>query len=262
MSERTKFIPEFKMPSAEALRQSSLAWYDRIGPTLIDQWPKEVAALSMPTKFIPFPLEIAELMFEPLSDGPRAAVRDFARQIDSEIGWSRKFARLNSRSPKDATWPFSVPATLSGKEVISMFSGSERILDDLCYFQHIPEHPAFVCLRDWVFAFWTECEFRCFVKDGELIAVTHYDYTKPWSGPEDGGKEIRADIDAWFAEQLKPNLHIDTVVFDIHRDGRNPILLIELNPYGLSDPCHFKTYAKVESASSYVEFAPPPGTEG
>lgn len=249
-------IPDLRTPSDEELRASSLRWFDRCGATLIDRWPAELMALSMPTTFVPFPIEIMEELFEPKGGQFSARVKEFAYQLDREIGWDRKFVRLNSRSPKDATWPFDVPATVSGKEVICMFAGSERMLDDLCYFRRIPEHPAYVCLRDWVWGFRTENEYRCFVKDGELIAVTHYDYTKPWAGPEDGGREIRAKIDAWFLDKVKPALPIATVVFDLHLNWQGQFLLIEINPYGLSDPCHLKSYQGVENAAGYIAFAP------
>lgn len=251
-------IPALVMPTEAELRASSLRWFEVTGPTLIDQWPRELMALSIPTTFVPFPIEIMEPLFEPKDGEFSKEVQEFAQQLDREIGWKRRFVRLNSRSPKDATWPFEAPATVSGKEAICMFAGSERIIDDLCWFSHIPEHPAYVCLRDWVWGFSTKNEYRCFVKDGKLIAVTHYDYTKPWQGPEDGGKATRAVIDDWFTDVLKPVLHVDTVVFDIHLDPHsrnNPLLLIEINPYGRSDPCYFKNYDRVENSSGYIEFA-------
>lgn len=253
-------IPELRMPSDEELRASSLAWFDRIGPTLIDRWPAELAALSVPTELVRFPMELMEPLFEPKGEWPDKDVAEFAMELDAKIGWRRRFVRLNSRSPKDATWPFEAPATISGKEALSMFAGSERILDDLCYFRRIPEHPAYVCLREWHWGFQTHNEYRCFVKGGKLIAVTHYDYTKPWGGPPDGGKEIRAAIDGWFAESVRPALPVDTVVFDAHFDphsNKQKLLLIEINPYGLSDPCHFGSYDRVENATGYVEYAPP-----
>lgn len=248
-------IPELVMPTEAELRESSLRWFDRIGPTLIDRWPTDLAALSMPTEFVKFPIEIMEELFEPKGDQFSKGIVEFASELDAKIGWKRRFVRLNSRSPKDSTWPFEVPATISGKEAISMFAGSERILDDLCRFSHIPEHPALVCLRDWVYGFRSEGEYRCFVKDGKLIAVTHYDYTKPWSGPIDGGRELRQQIDRWFVEKVRPALPLETVVFDLHLDHKG-FLLIEINPYGLSDPCHFQTYDRVENAGNFIEFAP------
>lgn len=248
-------IPEIVMPTAEQMRASSLRWFERIGPTLIDRWPAELAALSMPTEFVRFPLEVMEPLFEQKGDQPAKIIQDLASELDAKIGWKRRFVRLNSRSPKDATWPFEVPATISGKEALSMMAGSERMLDDLCYFRHIPEHPAYICLRDWVWGFQTENEYRCFVKDGELIAVTHYDYTHPWAGPEDGGAEMRVAINSWFDIALRPRLHIQTVVFDLHAHHDGSFLLIEINPYGLSDPCHFGSYERVENATNFIEFA-------
>lgn len=250
-----KIISAFEMPSEDELHKSSLAWFERVGPTLIDRWPPELAELSMPTELVQFPMELMEPLFETAKDWPEPRVAAFAMELDAKIGWKRRFVRLNSRSPKDATWPFEQPATISGKEALHMFAGSERIIDDLCRFSRIPEHPAYICLRDWVWGFSARNEYRCFVKDGDLIAVTHYDYTKPWGGPGDGGKEIRASIDKYFAERVKPALPIATVVFDLHINYQGEFLLIEINPYGLSDPCYFKSYDRVEKASGYIEYA-------
>jgi hypothetical protein len=188
----------------------------------------------------------------------------FAAELDAAMGWDRKFVRLNSRSPKDWPYPFEVPATCSGKEAISMMAGSERVLDDLYEFSWVPEQPAYVCLRDFVYWIKGWNEFRCFVKDGALIAVTHYDYRKP--APDKVTRkapDIRRIIDRYFLEKLKPALHVDTVVFDVAIDlpaGDQP-LLIEINPYGLSDPCWFGSYAEVERAATDIQCEFPEGAE-
>lgn len=247
-------IPDVVMPTPEELRESSLRWFERVGPTLIDRWPAELAALSMPTEFVRMPLELMEPLYDHPGEEPHPDVQAFAAELDAKIGWKRRFVRLNSRSPKDATWPFEAPATISGKEALHMLMCSERALDDLCRLRHIPEHPAYICLRDWVYGLSSRDEYRCFVKDGKLIAVTNYDYTQPWRGPEDGGKELREQIDRWFVDHVKPALPIDTVVFDLWT-GRKGFLLIEINPYGLSDPCYFKSYDRVENANGYIEYS-------
>jgi len=261
MSETAEFkIPKLRMPTPEEHREVSLAWLKRVQPTLIDQWPSELTALSMPTKLVKVD---AITMFEEicsLHDGKEMGpyLPALALELDRQIGWDRKFVRLNSRSPKDWPWPFHVPATISGKEAVSILSGSERVLDDLLEFKYVPEQPCFICLRDWVHWISGENEFRCFVKDGRLIAVTHYDYTKP--APERlavQGTDIRAKIDTYFIERLRPTLPIDTVVFDVALNYDGELLLIEINPYGLSDPCWFGSYAAVENANEPVQFAPP-----
>ena len=249
-------IPELRMPTDEEHRAVSLKWLSRIQPTLIDQWPADLMALSIPTKLMQIDVERAWTAIGDLYDG--RGINDFwkglALALDYHIRWDRKFIRLSSRSPKDNTFPFEVPATVSGKEACMMLMGSMRVMDDLMEFRWVPEQPAFVAIRDFDPRIRGENEFRCFVNDGDLIAVTHYDYTKPtpdWVREND--KQIREDIDRYFAKKLKPVLHVETVVFDLAHTNKQEFTLIEINPYGLSDPCHFGSYENVENASSFIE---------
>jgi hypothetical protein len=247
----------FKMPTDEEHREASLGWLSRVQPTLIDQWPSDLAALSIPTKMVRLdvPAVWDGLCRVQDGEGLTQPLYNLADELDREIGWERKFIRLNSRSPKDAPWPFEIPATISGKEAVHILLGSMRVMDDLMEFKWIPEQPAYVCLRDFMPGLRSNDEYRCFVKDGELIAVTHYDYTQPWIGPEDKGKELRNRIDKWFTESLRPVLHIDTVVFDLWVKWDGSFVLIEINPYGLSDPCYFGSYEAVESADCWIKYA-------
>lgn len=243
-------------PSEAELRAASLQWFDRIGDTLLDRLPPEVLALSMPTRFIRFPGELAAPLFE-LGRGVHPGLQELADELDRQMGWDRHFIRLNSRSPKDSPWPFETPATCSGKEAIGIMACSERMLEDLVSFAHIPEHPAYICLRDFVPGLRPSEELRCFVKDGELIAVSHYDYLNPITPPIDGGREIRERVETWFRDVLKPRLHIQTVVFDVWIGWNRDPLLIELNPYGLSDPCWLGSYENVENFGGHVAFSRP-----
>lgn len=250
---------EIRMPTPEEHRQTSLGWLNRIQNTLIDQWPADLMALSMPTKLVPFPEDLQQ-EFWGLYDGkaPGPTMNAKALELDAIMGWDRKFVRLNSRSPKDGAWPFAVPVTISGKEALSILAGSNRVIEDLVQFKYVPEQPVYICLRDFVPGMTPDREFRCFVKDGELIAVTHYDYQNAMKAPEDGGAALRGLIDNYFNNKLKPVLHMDTVVFDLYIGSGEP-MVIEINPYGLSDPCFFLSYEHVENARSYIqyEFAEP-----
>lgn len=247
---------EIREPTPAEHREASECWYERIGPTLIDQWPPDVLALSMPTKFVRFPMDCLDALFEPGS-WPHPGIDALAAELDAAMGWDRHFIRLNSRSPKDAPWPFEVPATCSGKEAVGLLAASERVMEDLIQFNYLPEQPALICLREFVPGMRTSREFRCFVRDGELIAVSHYDYHNPVQAPEDGGQAIREKIEAWFKAELRPRLHLQTVVFDVFLDWSGNVMLIELNPYGLSDPCWLGNYAQVEMFSGHVAFTSP-----
>jgi len=244
-----------KPPTPEEHRAASLSWLARVGPTLIDQWPADVLALSAPTIFVPAPMETMRGLFGDQGSW-RPGAAELAAELDGHMGWKRRFFRLNSRSPKDATWPFKLPVTCSGREVLSVMGASERVLDDLVHLNYLPEQPAFICLREFDHRIRPSDEYRCFVRDGDLVAVTHYDYTNPIGAPLDGGQAIRARIDAYFTETLKPRLHIATVVFDVALSYDGAVILIELNPYGMSDPCWLGSYAGVEAFEGYVAFAP------
>lgn len=49
---------------------------------------------------------------------------------------------------------------------------------------------------------------------------------------------------AFYDAHLKA--HYADVVFDMHAPGTTQEVLIELNPYGMSDPCLFGSYGEVE----------------
>lgn len=244
-------IPIPRQPTYEEHREASLAWYARCKSTLLDQLPKEILDLSMPTKFIEFPKELTEVLFEP---NRREELNDFAAELDAAMGWDTHFIKLNSRSPKDWPWPFEIPATCSGKEALNILGSSERILEDLIQFKYLPEQPVYVCLREFVPIIRSNMEYRCFVKDYKIIAVSYYDYTNPINAPADKGKETRTLIDNWYREKLEPCLHVKDVVFDLFINWNNDIILIELNPYGLSDPCCLESYENVENFNGYVAY--------
>lgn len=252
-------VIKMREPSPKELRDASMQWVSRVGPTLIDQWPDDVLALSMPTKFVRLPTGIIDDLFEHHGGVIPMSVRELAAELDGLLDWERHFIRLNSRSPKDAPWPFETPVTCSGKEAMMILGCSERVLDDMVCFEYIPEHPAYICARKFIPALRPDGEFRCFVKDGILIAISAYDYLHPVSAPDDGGRAIRDKIGHWFADVLKPRLHLDTVVFDVFLQRDGSIVLIELNPYGLSDPCFLGSYSAVETFAGAVAFGTPDG---
>lgn len=244
-----KRIPEIKMPTEKSLRAASSAWYAPLAGTMLDELPPDVLALSVPTKFIDFPIELAGSMF---GDGAMKRLSELADEMDSAMGWNEHFIKLNSRSAKDC-WD---GITCSGRHALSNFSCSMRILGDLASFRWLNEAKPKICLRELFFGnngpgTW---EFRCFVKDGDLIAVSDYDYTKPNPGITNDimVESVRGGIDRFFAD-LHPRMALETYVFDMVFTGRNKMLLIEVNPYGLSDPCFFKTYKNVENASGGIQ---------
>ena len=243
---------KFEMPTEAELQASSEAWYAPLKGTMLDELPPDVLALSVPTTFIDFPVELIEPLF---GTHPKACFGALIGEMDDVMGWDTKFVKLNSRSAKDIWDGF----TCSGKHALANMSGSMRILDDLSMFSHMKVVTPKICIRD-IFrgaggpGTW---EFRCFVKDGDLIAVSDYDYTKPneYLLMDSVAKKIRLDIND-FHHDLQQRMEIETYVFDVVFTGAD-FTLIEVNPYGLSDPCFFGSYANVEASNTWVQTSTP-----
>jgi hypothetical protein len=256
-------FPEIKLtiPTDEEVKASALRWYDRVGFSFIDQWPEQWRAASMPTTLLPLQMRTIKAMI----DGPENIEEwlnerdELADSIDRILDWRPHMIRLNSRSPKDMSFPSS-PVTVSGRTAVHWLAGSERVFDDLCKF-YSAKKPAFIALREYI---WmpSEGEFRCFVRDGELIAITQYDYVDnrviDFLQTKTARDTIWTTIEAWWKISIHPYSPVQEYVFDVF-SASDP-LLIEVNPYGLSDPCCAKSYANVELGGFF--FNPTGGEEG
>lgn len=225
-------------PSPEELHEVCSRKWERSGPFNIDQWPAEVLALSIPTKFIPV-TDFTE--WWRIFEGDEAVMLKYAKALDRAMGFGQHFIRMNSRSPKDAAYP-GLPITCAGKQAMWWISTSERCADDTSLHEHA-RRPFFICVREWrpIRPAW---EFRCFARGGEMIAVSRYDYANPAEMTDEVGPKVFAAAQQFYQDHLKH--HFQDVVFDLHAPGTGQQLLIELNPYGLSDPCLFGSYEAVE----------------
>ncbi len=248
MSEFT--IPEFRFPTEEELRTGAKAKFALSGAFNIERWPAEVRALSMPTKLVAVDAAEFQGIFEYQAAGWCELMQRYADQLDAEMGWDRYMIRLNSRSPKDASYPIS-PVTCSGKTAMEWLSTSVRVADDTSLHLYAGE-PLFIALREWR-PIRIDQEVRCFAKAGEVIGASRYDYGTPapaeWANASASAYER---IKAFYRDHLAE--HYETVVFDLAfgvPDYDGP-LLVELNPYGLSDPCCFGSYEAVENIGGFV----------
>ena len=242
-------IGPISVPTEDELRPHMLERWESQAKEAIDQWPEEIAALSVKTHLIPIDTnEIKEIYDNPESEAWLSAMNRYAALIDEKTGWNRHFIKLSTRSPKDAT--MNAPTiTLSGKQAMDWISNSERCLDDI-YMAHIAKKPIYIAVRE-IYHAAPGGEFRCFAKDGKLIAVSRYDYHKE-AQIEYPADKIFQQLSDWYEENIAA--HYQTVVFDVElgcydRDGQP--LLIELNPYGLSDPCLFRSYEAIEQEGGF-----------
>jgi D123 len=153
------------------------------------------------------------------------------------------FVRLGSRSPKDAFVRAEQFRVRSGAEAFTVLTaGSERIYSDLqaaLTFEYSPH----IFLREWTDI--PKCsEFRCFMRDRQLIGISQYFYRHHFSEIADDKDRIREAIKEFFGK-FKTACHLDTVCFDVFLTtdaaGGYVPRLVEINPFSdWTDPCLFK----------------------
>lgn len=219
---------------------------DNVAPVDMNNWPQHMFDLSMETTMI----KIGNDHFEGLVDQHADIIASYVAKVDEVMKGTPHFIKLNSRSPKDASYP-EAPIAVNGEDAISLIVNSMRCCEDMMD-MHMAGNECFIVLRK-VVPIELSREMRCFAKDGKLIAATRYDYGREadafWN--EEKCAELLAEATEFYEKHIKASY--DTVVFDLalglgeYAKANEKHLLIELNPYGLSDPCVFKSYANLEA---------------
>lgn len=235
-------IPKPVMPTIDEHRKSSAAWLSRIGPCLYENWPVALRSISFPTTWLELNQDDIEALLA-MMDGK---LIDNLPRLRTKIDQSLQaypdgcFAKLSSRSPKDF-WGGDNPCRYStAKEILDIFASSERILSDLVEYEYA-DTKCYMIFREYHKIPKHE-EFRCFVRDGKIAAVTQYHYRDQFHELSDPAwKSLCFDF---LNTAVLPILHLPMVVIDLWM--RPEPMVIEINPYGLSDPCLFD-YAEIES---------------
>lgn len=247
-------------------------------PTYIENWPSELARLSIPQAGLKLSRDQAERLGKNLvefgsafypdekypAEGP-PQIADIVGDLETIVqknlgGTDRLFVRLGSRSPKDA-WCETGPMVANADQAIERLCGiSERVFEDIAMALHEGYDP-YIWLRQWIdIEPWAE--FRCFQKGGKLVGISEYDYlAEPSAEIADNHPAIEWAIRRFWEQQFRPACHLDDVIFDVYltrkpgissRDidlntGKPSIQefvwevsLLEINPYfNLTDPCLF-----------------------
>ncbi|KAJ3190461.1 hypothetical protein HDU85_000759 [Gaertneriomyces sp. JEL0708] len=154
------------------------------------------------------------------------------------------FPKMNWSSPKDAAW-IATGSTLkcnSASDVFLLLKGSDFIAHDLshafeeCELQEssVPTRPPHfeLVLRKW-YDLRPSMEFRCFVKDHALVAITqrdtsnYYDFLPPMK------EELKQKIVEFYENKVKNQFPDKDYVFDVYisQKGQRKVWLIDINPF-------------------------------
>ncbi|KAL7641560.1 UNVERIFIED_CONTAM: hypothetical protein RMT77_007433 [Armadillidium vulgare] len=179
------------------------------------------------------------------SDSP-VAIAPNLKEFNQEIRKSIKrfggtaFPKLNWSSPKDAVW-ISYNKSLqcsSPGDVYLLLKSSDFVTHDLTSpykdcsdLEECSETNYCLILRKW-----TEInpsdEFRCFVKDKELVGISQRDTSQFYSSVHKEKDLIVEDIALFWEEHIRNYFHLFSYVFDVHRPKNGSVTLIDFGPFG------------------------------
>ena len=148
------------------------------------------------------------------------------------------FFRMSGHSPKDV--PLSLKVK-DGKDVMNLMLRSGRILIDLDMLRKFLIRAKYqnIILLPWNSNMNSEMEFRCFVYEGVLTAISQYEYAQVYESLQNHEflKTISESI-TFFHKKISSSIKFNSYVFDVFlspviKESKKEyfVYLIELNPF-------------------------------
>ncbi|GKV32068.1 hypothetical protein SLEP1_g40699 [Rubroshorea leprosula] len=150
------------------------------------------------------------------------------------------FPKLNWSAPKDSAWiaPSGTLRCTSFSEIALLLRSSDSLVNDLCHAydscsdKTLSRPPSFfLALRKWYPSLLPEMEFRCFVKDQLLIAISQREVTTFYPVLLEKKNDLKTLIEQFFADNVKLKFESENYTLDVYvtRDGR--VKILDFNPW-------------------------------
>ncbi|XP_076175687.1 translation initiation factor eIF2 assembly protein [Ptiloglossa arizonensis] len=161
---------------------------------------------------------------------------EFSQKIQDVIDdYGAVFVKSNWSSPLDATWvaPTKTLKCKTLEEVYLLLKSSDRIMRDLNNIRNYVnyESPLKACL---ILKQWQDInpctEFRCFVLENELIAISQRDISQYYSHNESEKYNIQIDIKSLFMEHIKDKFPLNNYSFDVIRYKKEKVKIVDFGP--------------------------------
>lgn len=245
----------FREPTDEERVARAVRNFEYLDGICMDQLPPDVLALSPETLFVELPQE-TKALWDEKDDDTIEVVADALRPLFLNPREPR-FFKLSTRSPKESHWIGCGVETWTPWQAIRRMQVSERCLDDAVLYLPHPTYRLKACSRKMM-PFVPHYEVRCFVKGGRFLAAAAYDpKTHLFWQADNFRQEARREVEEFWRGTLHPRMSVETYVFDYVLDRRwQDTPLVEINPYGHSDPCALLNYENVENFSGDVAVWP------
>ncbi|XP_054292003.1 translation initiation factor eIF2 assembly protein isoform X2 [Pongo pygmaeus] len=192
--------------------------------------------LPLPQNVKDYLLDDGTLVVSGRDDPPTHSQPDSDEEAE-EIQWSDD---ENTATLTDAYW-IAMNSSLKCKtlsDIFLLFKSSDFITRDFTQpFIHCTDDSPDPCIEyELVLRKWCElipgAEFRCFVKENKLIGISQRDYTQYYDHISKQKEEICRCIQDFFKKHIQYKFLDEDFVFDIYRDSRGKVWLIDFNPFG------------------------------
>jgi len=176
------------------------------------------------------------------------------------------FPKLDWSSPKDAAW-ISFDRTLRCtcvRDILLLLKSSDFVIHDLTIpFEHCCDVPDssnqsithHLILRQWQDVS-AESEFRCFVQNNVLVAVSQRHHDVYFSHLNTQKETICSEIMQFYQTYIVGKFAIANFTFDIWRKSRDSIVLLDFNPFGPVTDSLLFSWNELMSMSSHDPTTP------
>ncbi|KAL5577342.1 hypothetical protein UlMin_019041 [Ulmus minor] len=151
------------------------------------------------------------------------------------------FPKLNWSAPKDAAW-ISTTGNLectSFSEIALLLRSSDSLIHDLCHaYDSCSDktssrpHSFFLALRKWYSSFRPEMEFRCFVKNRNLVGISQRDVTTFYPALLETKNSLQALLHGFFINVVRPRFESENYTFDVYVTRDERVRVVDFNPWG------------------------------
>ncbi|KAL2918689.1 hypothetical protein HK105_201523 [Polyrhizophydium stewartii] len=198
---------------------------------------------------------------------PEPSFPDLEAEISSAIAalGGAVFPKLNWSSPRDAAWiafGSSLKCTKPA-DVFLLLKSSDFVAHDLAHAYKdclnepqseygVSARPAQfeLVLREW-FDLAPSMEFRCFVRDNELVGITQRDTANFYEFLVTNKDWIRHAIQRFFESKISGSFPDSCYVFDVYVNARTrKVWLIDFNPFGPTTDTLLFTWGDILASSA------------
>ena len=248
-------------------------WYKNLDGIKFSDWGKDLFKHSIAIKELEVPSELIINCLEKKDKSEHRLVNYIQRLLNKRENMffhhknhiKHLFIKLESRSPKDYLQEYpkeTLKSVINAQDIVDALFGSLRTFEDLCFLVELGDTVK-LYIRPFL-NLYRFLEWRVFVKDGKLIGISQQFYKEDFSNIyTDKYLDLaRNGIEYFMENTCIPNIKVKDFVADlyvnnisVYMGGKEPlkellpVSIIETNPYGLSDPCLFKSYKELESTN-------------